>query len=150
MFSVMIPSTARRNGHLPSLLSDGFFSDFFRSDLAPARWATWPAVDVREHKDKFVLIADLPGVEEKDIKVEFNDGALVVEGVRASHEESEDCVTHIQERTLTQFKRTFALGDGVSADKIQANYKNGTLTIEIPKAERAIPRPIPITVGNKH
>lgn len=135
---------------MPSLLADGFFSDFFGPDSVTTRRAGWPAVDIRELKDKFVLTADLPGVEEKDIRIEFTDGALVIEGARTSEEESEECRIHVQERTQSHFKRSFALGDGVVAEKIAASYRNGTLTIDIPKAERAIPRTIPITVGDKH
>ena len=150
MLNVMIPTTARRNGHMPSLLDDGFFSDFFATEAVTTRRAAWPAVDIREFKDKFVLTADLPGVEEKNIRVEFTDGALVIEGARTSETENEDYRVLVHERTHSQFKRSFVLGDGVMTEKIQANYQNGTLTVEIPKAEHAIPRTIPITVGHKH
>lgn len=150
MLNLMIPTNVRTNGHMPSLLEDGFFSDFFSPEAKSARRTAWPAVDIHELKDKFVLRADIPGVEEKDIRIEFTDGALVIEGMRANEDESQEYRVHIHERAHCQFKRTFALGDGIEAEKIQASYKNGTLTVEIPKAERAIPRTIPITVGNKH
>lgn len=150
MLNVMIPTNVRTNGHLPSLLDDGFFSDFLSPEARSARRTAWPAVDIHELKDKFVLRADIPGVEEKDIRIEFTDGALVIEGIRAEEDNNLECRVHLHERAHAQFKRTFVLGEGVEADKIQAAYKNGTLTVEIPKAERAIPRTIPITVGNKH
>ena len=150
MLNIMVPANVRTNGHMPSLLEDGFFSDFFGPEMRTARATAWPAVDIHELKNKFVLRADVPGVEEKDIRIEFTDGALVIEGSRANEDENHEYRVHMHERAHRQFKRTFALGDGVEPDKIQASYKNGTLTIEIPKAERAIPRSIPIQIGNKH
>ena len=150
MLNIMVPTDVRTNGHMPSLLDDGFFSDFYAPETRVARATTWPAVDIHELKDKFVLRADVPGVEEKDIRIEFTDGALVIEGSRTDEDENQEYRVHMRERTLRQFRRTFTLGEGVVPEKIQASYKNGTLSIEIPKAERAIPRSIPIQIGNKH
>lgn len=110
--------------------------------------AGWPPVDVLEAKNSYVLRMDVPGVEEKDLKIEFIEGTLIIEGTRGD-ETSEDLRFHVRERQRGAFRRTFATGDGVQADKIQATFKNGTLTIQLPKAEKAVPRAIPITV-TKH
>jgi HSP20 family protein len=108
-----------------------------------------PAVDIHELKDKFVLKADVPGVDEKDIRVEFNDGTLVLEGGSEKEEENKDSFAHVRERSTFKFRRAFELGEGFDPEKIQASYRNGTLTIELPKSERAIPRVIPIKINAK-
>jgi HSP20 family protein len=152
MFSLRVPAYPRSTAPL-RLLDDGFFTDLFGGvDSAPR--TTLPAVDVQEQKDKFVLKADLPGVAEKDIHVEFNEGELTLEAKRVTDEQREekapevdDRIFHLRERSVTNYRRVFTLGDSVDAGKIAASYRDGTLTIEIPKAEKAIPRPIPITVN---
>lgn len=104
-----------------------------------------PSVDVHEYSDKFVIDADLPGVDEKDLKISVDGNQLVLEATRTiSEEKDEKRSTLVRERHTTSFKRVFALGDLIQSDKIEASYKNGTLTIHVPKAEKAMPRVIPI------
>jgi HSP20 family protein len=126
------------------LFEDGFFSDFFRPVTAAARaWS--PAVDIAEHEDKLVLHADLPGVDEKDVKVEVREGQLVLEASRSSDAAGGKRYL-LRERGIAAFRRTFDLGDSIDAEKIEASFKNGTLALTLPKSQRAKPKVIPISV----
>ncbi len=141
------------SGYFPALFSDGLFSEILRpvAPFAPlaseSRGSSWPAVDIRESADGYVLEADVPGVNEKDIKVELNEGMLVLEAERKGQSDSKnESIILLQERSSFRFRRTFELGESIDPEKIQAVYKNGTLTITLPKTERVKPRAIPISV----
>ena len=104
-----------------------------------------PAVDIEEKEDHFLVSADLPGVSEKDIEVKLQDGVLLLSGKReASKEEKTEAGTY-RERSYGSFCRSFTLGDGVDAEKIEAAYKNGVLTVKLPKKEEIKPRQIPVS-----
>jgi HSP20 family protein len=108
-------------------------------------WA--PSVDVQEENDRFVLRADVPGVEAKDIDISAEDGVLTIHGVRATNERSDsDGFEHI-ERVTGAFLRRFALPDCARTDSIKAHYTNGVLEIEIPKQTRDEAKRIAITVN---
>ncbi len=143
------PTVTQKNGHLPALFDDGFFTDLFRPSFVGEARPLWPAIDIREFKDRFVLQADIPGVDEKDLKIEVSDGHLIIEGKRMEESSAEDSSLLVQERPQASFRRAFALGDGLDSEKIDADYRNGTLTVTIPKTERALPRVIPIAVKRK-
>lgn len=116
---------------------DKFYDDFF----APATGSnseltSWrPAVDIIEKDDRYVVKADLPGVEEKDVSVEVNDGVLTLKGERKTEFEEEKDNVYRSERSYGSFMRSFNIAD-VDEEKITADFKNGTLTIELPKAEQ--------------
>src|SRR5689334_5981411 len=117
MFNSLTPR--RANGHVPTLFDDTFFTDLFNPESffsRPGYRSNFPAVDVYETKDKFEIRADMPGLEEKDVKVELTDGILVIEGNRQQEEEKEDRRVHLCERRSLSFKRSFQLGDGIAAD----------------------------------
>jgi HSP20 family protein len=100
-------------------------------DTAVADWA--PAVDVVEEKDKFVLRADLPGVERDAIEVSMDDGVLLIAGERRSEEQSEFEGIKRFERVTGRFQRRFSLPDTADAEGIKARSVNGILEISIPK-----------------
>ncbi len=131
----------------PALFNDAFFSDWAE---APAYSRYAPAVDIYEMQDKYVVHADVPGVEEKDLKVEFHDGQLVLEGKRnvatECDPEKKECTPLMRERRSAQFRRVFTFGDGVEAERIEAAYRNGTLTVTLPKARQVLPKVIPISI----
>lgn len=103
-----------------------------------------PAVDIEEKEDHYLVSADLPGVSEKDIEVKIEDGILLLSGKRgASEEQKAECRCH-SERSFGTFHRCFKLGEGVAADKIEAAYANGVLTVKLPKSERMKARQIPV------
>jgi len=106
-----------------------------------------PAVDVHETQDNYLISVDVPGVPEKDIKINIQDGRLSVSGERSSKETSGDKWFKRTERSYGRFERSFQLPKGISEDKIQARAENGVLEILIPKAEVAKPRSISVEAG---
>ena len=112
----------------------------------PGRAAWLPAVDVHESDTSYTLQFDLPGVSAKDVRIEMNDGRLTVKGERRS-ETAEGVSAHRKERVTGTFERAFRLRARVDADGIKASYKDGVLTIDVPKAKEAVKREIPIQLG---
>ena len=96
-----------------------------------ARWV--PAVDIVEEKDRFVLRADVPGVDPDDIDVSMDNGVLTVAGERQAQSRSEDSGARRVERTSGRFSRRFSLPDSSDAESITAQSRNGILEISIPK-----------------
>jgi HSP20 family protein len=123
-----------------------FFGRFnYMDDALPnGTWA--PAVDVAEDGEKIHVKVEVPGMEEKDLRINFEDGLLTVSGER-QFERKEDRNYHRIERAYGSFVRTFSLPRSVDASQIVANYRNGVLEIEIPKKEEAKPRQIQINAG---
>jgi HSP20 family protein len=111
-------------------IDTGFFGD------TPDR--TWrPAIDIEEKEGKYLVRADLPGLNKKDIHVELHDGYLTLRGERKSeHEENQDNYHRI-ERTYGSFERTFRVPEGVTEKDIHAKYKDGVLELTVPT-----PKPI--------
>jgi len=124
---------------------DRIFADFDQS-LAPRAPVVRPALDLAEFEDRFELHADLPGLSEKDIDVQFEDGALRIRGER-SLAVPEGGRALRRERSATRFARSLALGDEVDVERIQATMRDGVLRITLPKSERARPRQIPVAVN---
>jgi HSP20 family protein len=127
-----------------------FFEPFFgrfnylEDELKSGTWA--PAVDVAEEKDKILVRVEVPGMNQNDLKVSFEDGLLTVSGER-QFERKDDRNYHRIERTYGTFTRTFSLPRTVDAGSIAAQYRDGILEIEIPKLEEAKPKQIQINVG---
>ena len=115
------------------------------SDGNPVDFA--PAVDIEEKEDHFLVSADLPGVTEKDIEVKVQDGVLLLSGKREMSKEEKTEGGTYRERSYGSFCRTFTLGDGVDAAKIEASYKNGVLTVTLPKKPETQPRQIPVSAN---
>jgi HSP20 family protein len=114
---------------------DKFFNDFFFDTESFNGNSSWtPAVDIIEEKDKYLVKADLPGLEEKDVDLELKDGYLTIRGERKNEYENKEGNVYRCEKSYGSFMRTFNVND-VDADKVNAEYKNGILTINLPKAE---------------
>lgn len=112
------------------------------------RWV--PAMDLVESGDQFVLRADLPGMSEEDIDIQFEDGTLTVSGERkAAHEQREEGFYRV-ERSFGAFSRSLTLPKGVDADAVSASFDRGVLEIRIPKPEARKPRRISIANGDGH
>src|SRR5690606_14981871 len=103
-----------------------------------------PAVDVVEERDAYVLRAELPGVAREDIRVEVKDNRLVLSGKKEAVRRGEDGMYRYVESRHGEFSRSFELPRNVKADAIEAAYKDGTLTLTIPKADEARPRLVEI------
>jgi len=113
------------------------------SSAATADWA--PAVDIAEYADKFVLTADVPGVDPETIELTLEKGVLTLSGSRAAAAEAEGVERRRVERATGRFHRRFALPDTVDAEAVSANNRNGVLEITIPKRPQAQARKIAVT-----
>ena len=108
-------------------------------------WA--PALDVHEDKDAYVVQAELPGLKREEIEVSLQDGALVISGERQAEKVEAGVEVHRQERFYGKFQRALSLPEPVAADKVKADYKDGVLTVTLPKSEEAKPKKIDVSVN---
>jgi HSP20 family protein len=128
---------------------DRLFDDFF--GLTPARregaatlWA--PAVDVREDVNNYFVEAELPGMKKEDISLELENNVLSIRGERKFERKEEGENYHFMERSYGSFYRSFSLPKNVDGEKIGAEYKEGVLTVTLPKKEEVKPKKVEITV----
>ena len=118
----------------------------FNTDLSFADWS--PSVDIEEKEDKYLIKADLPGVAKDDIEVKLENGVLSIRGEKHSESESgEGSKHHRRERFHGSFARSFTLPDAVKIEDIDASYRDGVLSLTIPKAENVKPKTVDIKVG---
>lgn len=103
-----------------------------------------PSVDVAEGSDHYLLSVDLPGMSEKDIKIDVHMGTLSLSGERVHEHKKENGDLKMFERSFGQFKRSFTLPTDVETEKIQARFENGVLEIFIPKTAKAQPKSVAI------
>ena len=115
-----------------------------QDETVPARdWM--PAVDILEEDSRYVLFADLPGVERSDIDISLEEGVLTIKGERRAESETQTDGYRRRERLRGSFLRRFTLPDTVNADSISATMKDGVLQIGIPKQEKPQPRKITVS-----
>lgn len=120
----------------------------YRSDesFATAAWA--PAVDIFETDKEIVMKAELPEMQEKDIDIKVEDNLLSVSGERRMAKEVKEESYHRIERSYGSFNRSFTLPRSVDREGIKAAYKDGVLTVTLPKKEEVKPKQIKIDVAN--
>ena len=106
----------------------------------------WPQVDLAETDKEVTVTAELPGMEEKDVELLLEDGMLTLKGEKRS--ESEDKDRHFSERYFGRFERHIPLGADVQADKAEARFKNGILTVTLPKNPEAQPKAKRIAINH--
>ena len=111
----------------------------------PRPWA--PAVDIFETENELLLKADLPGIDMKDIDIQLENGTLALRGQRKFENETKEGGFHRVERSYGTFGRYFTLPDTVDPEHVKADYKNGVLTVKLPKKELAKPRQIKVDVS---
>jgi HSP20 family protein len=126
-------------GRLTSLQDE--LDRLFESPLTG--WA--PALDVHEDKDSFSIRAELPGMKREDIEVSLQNGVLVISGERKEEKIAEGTEVHRQERFYGRFSRALTLPSAVAGDQVKAQYKDGILTVTLPKAEEAKPKAITVS-----
>ncbi|KKZ87333.1 molecular chaperone Hsp20 [Rhizobium phaseoli] len=153
----LIPWGRNNGNQVPSLLRDDdrdpflslhrevnrLFDDVFRgfgSGLPPLRGASgfgagWPSVEISDTDKAIKVTAEVPGLEEKDIEVLLDDGVLTLKGEKRS--EMEDKEKQFSERYYGRFERRIPLGFEVKEDQVEATFKNGVLTVSLPKTEKA-------------
>jgi HSP20 family protein len=124
------------------------FNESFRNQAEESALTTWaPAVDIYETPNELVVKADLPDVNEKDIDVRVENNLLTIRGERKFEKSvSEENYLRV-ERTYGAFSRSFSLPNTVNAEAIGAEYKNGVLTVTLPKREESKPRQVKVTVN---
>ncbi|MEJ2070969.1 MAG: Hsp20/alpha crystallin family protein [Syntrophobacterales bacterium] len=103
-----------------------------------------PAVDVSETGDKITVKAEIPGMEAKDIEISMVGDTLTIKGEKKAETEEKDENYHMVERTYGSFSRAMKLPAVVDAEKVEATYKNGVLTVVLPKMEEVKPKAIEI------
>jgi HSP20 family protein len=109
------------------------FEPFRRGEMG---WKT-PAVDVVEKEKAYEITAELPGMDESNIDVKFSDGTLTIKGEKREEKEEKKKDYYLSERRYGSFQRSFSVPDGVDGDKIEAGFKNGVLTVTLPKTPEA-------------
>jgi HSP20 family protein len=118
---------------------DRLFDDFLTPFDTTGGLATeqgggvWPSVDVDETDKAYKVTAELPGMEQKDVEVTLRDNALIISGEKRREHKEENGGRTYAERSYGRFMRSIPLDAEVDADKVQANFKNGILAVELPK-----------------
>jgi HSP20 family protein len=105
-----------------------------------------PAVDIVETEDELIVKADLPDVRLEDIDVRVENGTLSLKGERKFEKELADKGYHRIERSYGSFMRSFSVPSSVDTEKVSADYKNGVLTVTLPKKEAAKPKQVKVAV----
>jgi HSP20 family protein len=123
------------------------FSGRTRKRLEEEEWL--PVLDVSETKDEYVVKAEIPGIDAKDIDISLSDGMLTIRGEKKQEKEQKEENYHLVERSYGAFTRSIQLGGEVQADKIKAECKNGILKIVLPKSEKAKQKEVKIQVEGK-
>ncbi len=130
----------------PLLTRSPFFEDFFNTDLKGRNGIFAPDVDIRESEKEFVVQAELPGLDKKDFSLKLENNILTLSGEKKYENEDKREGGYRLERRYGAFKRSFRLTDSVDASKIKADYRNGVLTINVPKAAKAKAKEVEISV----
>ncbi len=145
-------------GTLPWAATGSQFLDVVRREMDdlvgrlqdPSSWndevaAFAPRTNVAECDKGYEISIDLPGMKSEEFQIEMHEGRLSVSGERAKEQEEHGKTFHRIERVYGKFRRTFALGQDVDPEHISAKYRDGVLTVKVPKSERAQPRKITVT-----
>lgn len=129
---------------------DRLWDEYFgpgRRALKPLEEEWMPAVDVSETTDKITIKAEIPGMEANDIDISMVGDTLTIKGEKKVEREEKEENYHMVERSYGSFSRSMKLPVSVDSDKVDATYKNGVLTVVLPKKEEVKPKPIEIKAG---
>jgi len=129
--------------------------DQFNSDISRLLWNTkpgnnasaaeWmPAVDIREEEGRYLLVADLPGIDRKDVEITVEDNILTFKGERTAETDDNSAGFRRRERVHGEFLRQFTLPDTADTENIHATVNAGVLEVEIPKQEKLQPKKITV------
>ena len=128
-----------------SSLRDLMDSAFQLASLVPGGSAGWaPALDVHEDEENVTVRLEAAGMKSEDFDISLHEGALTVSGERKSQSEKREGESFRSERVFGAFRRTVSLPSPVTAEKVTATYKDGILTVVLPKAEEAKPKKIKV------
>ena len=129
---------------LNALLDEAFTGWPVGNGVATSAWL--PSVDVFEDKESLKIVAELPGLKPEDVKITLENSTLTLRGEKKQVAEEKTERVHRYERSYGSFERSFSLPNTVDTDKVAASFENGVLTITLPKAEKAKPREISVSV----
>lgn len=132
----------RRRNTLPNFVDEFFGDDLFNRFFSENENVTVPSVNIKEGKEDFSIDVAAPGFDKKDFKVDLNNNILEISSEKEIKEESKDEKVMRREFRYSSFKRTFTLPDTADTDKIKASYKDGILSINIPKKDEAKVKPV--------
>ena len=145
--SLALPALGRLStlrDELDSLFELPFFSNIANQAQLFSGWT--PALDLYQSNDNVTAMVELPGMRKEDIDISLHDGTLTISGER-KHEMVEGENAERSERYIGRFRRSISLPTRVDASKVTASYKDGILTVTLPKAEEAKPKQIQVNVG---
>jgi HSP20 family protein len=126
---------------------NNFFEDFFENrPVSTEEGQISPRINVEETENEWLVSAELPGVKREDVRVNYQDGALSISGEKKFEKEDKGKNYHRVERSYGKFYRSINVNSSILADKIDASFKDGILTINLPKAEEAKPKLIDVKV----
>ena len=144
----------RRSGQ-PTMSRDNFlapfdkmFDNMFETNFPevaqsvgvnPFSNTAYPKVNVYEYDDKVGVVAEIPGIDKKNLEVDVEDDILTIKGSKHGFDEDDGATVLRRELKHSAFERKFTLGDSLDGDNVKANFKDGLLSIEIPKKEEAKP-----------
>ena len=131
-------------GHRMNHLFDDVFRPVARGDGRLSMWNGYPTVDIYDNDENIVITAELPGIDKTDIVIDVKDGVLTLKGERSFDNEVKEEKYYCRERTFGKFQRAFRLPADVDPEKINADYKDGILKIDIPKPEEQKPKKITV------
>lgn len=128
---------------------DRLFDRMLNVPNGPTATVWMPPVDVRETNDAFRVMVELPGLNPEEVEVNVENGVLTISGDKKHEvtEGNEEASYHVVERRYGRFERVFTLPRSVDADRVNAVYAHGVLTLTLPKAETARPRRVEIQAG---
>ena len=106
----------------------------------PFSGTAYPKVNVYEYEDKVGVVAEIPGIDKKNLDVEVEDGVMTIKGSKHGFDEDTEATVLRRELKHSAFERKFTLGESLDGDNIKANFKDGILSIEVPKVEPVKPK----------
>ena len=115
--------------------------------VTPYQGSAYPKVNVYEYDDKVGVVAEIPGLDKKDLSVEVEDGVLTISGDKHGLFDDKGAKVIRRELKHSSFKRSFELGELLDGDNIKASFKDGLLSIEIPKAEPELPKKTSVKIS---
>jgi|TARA_B110000908_G_C9945675_1_gene310223 HSP20 family protein len=124
------------------------FPDIEKSvGVKPFQGTSYPKVNVYEYDEKVAIIAEIPGLDKKDLKVDVEEGILAISGDKHALYNDEGAKVIRRELKQSSFKRQFVLGELLDGDNIKASFKDGLLKVDIPKVEPAQPKKLSVKIG---
>lgn len=145
MRTLMPALRTNRLFNLPELnFFDSVLDDFAVSNLYSKNAQWMPKIDISENEKEFLVRAEVPGIDKKDIDITLSEGLLTIKGEKIFENEEKNENFHRRESSYGSFTRSFQLSSEIENDGIEANYKDGVLKITLPKAEAVAPKKIEV------